>query len=197
MSILRTELADISEADIDELIANAESEGLQLDLKRDMYGNADADRKEYLKDISSFANSSGGHLLIGVDEQNGSASAKSPIAGDPDQVLQRLENMARTSIEPRIVGLRMRAVPCAAGGNIFVIRVPASWNPPHRVSLQNSNRFFLRSSAGAHEASVEELRAMFANAAGIHEKIRRYVSDRVHQIGINSGVVPLSRDEGA
>jgi predicted HTH transcriptional regulator len=32
---------------------------------------ADADVREFLKDVSSFANTAGGHLIIGMDEAGG------------------------------------------------------------------------------------------------------------------------------
>ena len=197
MSIFRPLLEDVVEADVAQLVADAQNEGLSVEFKRDMYGNADADRKEFLKDLSSFANSAGGHLVIGIEEAQGVAIAVVPIVGDSDATLQRLEQIARTGIEPRIVGIRMRAVPTATGGFVCVIRIPRSWNPPHRVSLQNSNRFYLRSSAGAHEASVEELRAAFANGADMHDRMSDYVRDRVQKIADNEGVVPLAQGSGA
>ena len=124
MSIFKPNLADVDEADIGRLVEDMQAEGLHLEFKRDMYGNADADKKEFLKDLSSFANSSGGHLVIGVDEAQGVASAISPVPGAPDVALQRLEQIARTGLEPRVVGIQMRAVPTAGGGTVFVVRVP-------------------------------------------------------------------------
>ena len=55
------------------------------------------------------------------------------VAGvNPDTELQRLESLARDGIEPRIVGLQMKAVSVTGDGIVFVIRVPKNWNPPHR-----------------------------------------------------------------
>lgn len=196
MSILNPVLDSVEDADIAQLVENGTVEGLQIEYKRDMYGTSDADKKDFLKDVSSFANSSGGHLVIGVDEEQGIASAVTPVAGNPDTELQRLEQMARTALEPRVVGMQMRAVPIAAGGSVFVIRVPRSWNPPHRVSYQNSNRFYLRSSAGAHEASVEELRAIFANGADMRGRMIAYINERTQKIADNEAIVPLAVGEG-
>jgi len=64
------------------------------------------------------------------------------------------------------------------------------------VSYQGTNRFYLRSSAGAHEASVEELRAIFANGAGMHDRMNSYVKDRLARIANGEGVVPLAVGEG-
>lgn len=40
-----------------------------------MYGDSDADRKEFLKDMSAFANARGGHPIIGIDEAAGVPTA--------------------------------------------------------------------------------------------------------------------------
>ncbi len=82
MSILRAAFDSISESDIDQLVSDGIREGLLIEYKRDMYGNADADKREFLKDLSSFANSSGGHLLIGVDEAQGVPVAKAGYMQD-------------------------------------------------------------------------------------------------------------------
>jgi predicted HTH transcriptional regulator len=95
-----------------------------------------------LKDVSSFANTHGGDLVIGIEEKGGLARKVPGVAGvNPDTELQRLESLARDGIEPRIVGLQMKAVSVTGGGIVFVIRVPRSWNPPHRVSARKTNGF--------------------------------------------------------
>ena len=110
MSIFQPNFESIVEADVQQLVTDGQTEGMHVEFKRDMYGNSDADKKEFLKDLSSFANSAGGHLVIGIDEAQGTASNVAPITGDSDAILQRLEQIARTGIEPRVVGLQMRAV---------------------------------------------------------------------------------------
>ncbi|WP_145925935.1 helix-turn-helix domain-containing protein [Shinella sp. HZN7] len=144
MSIFRPGLEQVQEADVQQLVADGQTEGMHVEFKRDMYGNSDADKKEFLKDLSSFANSAGGQLVVGIDEAQGVASGVFPIAGDPDATLQRLEQIVRAAIEPRIVGVQMRAVAIAAGGFVYIVRVPKSWNPPHRVSYQGTNCWFPR-----------------------------------------------------
>jgi hypothetical protein len=71
----------------------------------------------------------------------------------------------------------MRAVRLGRGGTALVIRIPKSRNPPHRVRTLNTNRFYVRNSGGAHEASVEELRALFTLAADARMRIETFRSD--------------------
>jgi hypothetical protein len=192
MSIGRVNFDDISEADLDDLIEAAVPEGLVIDYKRDPYGNSDADKKEALKDITSFANSAGGHLIIGMVETNGVPTRLTGLSGaDPDALMNRLGSLVRDGVEPRIVGVRMRPISLSGGGAALVIRIPRSWNPPHRVSAGGSNRFYVRNSGGAHEASVEELRVLFTLAADAQQRIKDFRSDRIATIVAGRGPVLL------
>src|SRR5687768_16415257 len=96
---------DIDAATIQSLVAAGVTESAHLDFKRESYGGADGDKKELLKDVSSFANCLGGHLVIGVDEDDGAASALTALSlSDVDGELLRLESIVRTGIEPAIAG---------------------------------------------------------------------------------------------
>jgi len=195
MTVANIDFADISERDILDQIAVGVPEGVLVDYKRSTYGRADNDVKEFLKDLSSFANTAGGHLIIGVDEKDGLPIQIVPVVGGVDQELQRLENLARDGLEPRIAGIQMRAVP-VSGGSVFVIRIPKSWNPPHRVSARNTNRIYARNSAGAFELSVEELRVLFTSAASSADRMRAFRAERLAKIEAGAGIEPLAQDLG-
>ena len=183
MPIDRLDFENISESDLVELVLEQVPEGLRIDYKRDLYGNSDADKREALKDISGFANAYGGHLIIGMKEENGFASGISGVANvNPDDVVLRLEQLARMGIEPRIQGLRIRAVQLSTGTYCFIIRIPKSWHPPHRVCAHNSNRFWIRNSGGTHEASVDELRTLFTLGADAAHRIQQFRDERLHEI---------------
>ena len=47
--------SQITESDLLALIADREPEGKMIDYKRDRLGQTDADKKEFLYDVSSFA----------------------------------------------------------------------------------------------------------------------------------------------
>src|SRR5215203_4822690 len=130
MTLSNINFDNVSERDLLEQIAAGAPEGVLLDYKREMYGRGDADVKEFLKDVSSFANTAGGHLIIGVDEAAGIPTGITALNDDADQDLQRLENLTRDGVEPRIAGLRMKALPISTGGYVVILRIPKSWNPP-------------------------------------------------------------------
>jgi len=185
---------DINEATLQQLIANGVSEGREIDYKRDQIGGSDDHKKEFLKDVSAFANAVGGHLVIGMDEAGGIATNLPGLAGlDADKEILRLESMTRDGIEPRLIGVMIKAVPLTAGGCALVIRVPRSWNPPHRVCFKGWNKFFTRNSAGTHEVNVEELRALFTMSASLAEKVREWRIERISRLLADDTPVPLEQ----
>lgn len=187
---------DISSATMQLLIDAGATESVHLDFKRETYGNSDQDKKEFLKDISSFANTLGGHLVIGMDEEEGAASALVPISGvDVDQELQRLESIIRTGIEPSAVGLRIKRIN-VTGGSLIVIHVPRSFNPPHRVIYKNTNRYYGRNSAGVHELSNEELRMLFGQQRSIEEQAKTFIGQRFLCVQANDSVMPIPVADG-
>ena len=78
MGLTNKNFDSLTTGDLDDLIRVGMQEGILLEYKSALYGNGDSDVKEYLKDISSFANTSGGHLVIGLQETGGAPVAFLP-----------------------------------------------------------------------------------------------------------------------
>jgi Putative DNA-binding domain len=80
VALLNVSFDAVSEAHLQDLVSTGVPEGVFLEYKRTTYGNGDADVKEYLKDVSSFANTHGGDLVIGIEEKGGLARK---VPGEP------------------------------------------------------------------------------------------------------------------
>ncbi len=182
---------DLNEQDLIELIDRGEPESKTLDYKRDRIGDSTGERKEFLYDIASFANASGGHLLIGISEAQGKPIKITGLEGmDADQEVLRLEGMCRDGISRRIIPeVRMRAVPVqSAPGPVLAIRIPNSWTKPHMVTYRGTNKFYSRNSNGKYILDVDEIRSAFLFSEAAAEKIRQFRLDRI--ASINSGETP-------
>lgn len=191
MALERFDFDQLAEADLRELFDEQVPESLRLDYKRDLYTATDAGKKEFLKDVSAFANANGGHLIIGMDEAGGIPTGIPGVPGNPDTLVQQLEQSTRTAIDPSIQGIRIKAVPLAAGDQCLVLRIPKSWRPPHRVSFQGWNKFWIRNAAGAHEASMMELRSLFSEDADAGKFVRAFRDERVAIIAAGEELPPL------
>jgi len=114
-----------------------------------------------------------------------------PFTGNADDERRRLEDIARTGLEPRIRNLQTRAVPLAEGGAVIIVRVPRSYAPPHRVIYKNRSRFWARASSGKYEPNVEELRHIFTEAPRIAERIAAFRTDQIVRITAGETPIPL------
>src|SRR5215208_6271331 len=92
------------------LVEDQVPESRSLEFKA-VVGKSEEDKREFLYDASSFANAAGGEIFLGVAEAKGIAVELPGVAAtEADGTILRLENLLRDGIEPRIPGVRMRAV---------------------------------------------------------------------------------------
>lgn len=185
----------ITEADLQALVADRETEGKTLDYKRDLVGQSDAERKEFLYDASSFANALGGDLVFGMEEKNGLPTQLIGLSGiNPGKEILRLEQMLRDGIRPSLTGVRPIPIGLENGNVAIVVRVPKSWNPPHQVTFQKAFRFYGRDTNGKYQLDVDELRSVFSLSAGAAERLRLFRIERIAKVAAGDAPIPLGAD---
>jgi hypothetical protein len=185
------QLAEIAEADLLALISNGVAEGRTIDYKRDMPGNSEGDKKEFLADVSSFANAGGGDLVFGMEEAGGLPTNLIGLAsGDLDFEIRRLDSIMAAGLIPRI-RYGMRIIMPATGNRSLVLRVERSWIGPHRVVFQGHDKFYGRNSAGKYPLDVNELRAAFTLSSSAIERIRAFRTDRIIALYNNQTPLPF------
>src|SRR5579871_5859355 len=150
---------EIHKADVDALVADKRAERRSLEYKSELPAGADDAKREFLGDISSFANSGGGDVLYGVtDERDGNGQptgvpleARGISGINETAELLRLESFIRDGVAPRISGVQMKAIAGFTLGPVILVRVPRSWTAPHMVTFKNLSRFYARNSAGKYQ----------------------------------------------
>src|SRR5688500_15474632 len=128
-------------ADLEAVVGVSERRTLEFKEALPMNWNDDA-KVEFLADVSSLANASGGYLLYGIPDVRDENGRATGIAGsivgvttpNIDTELRRLEAFARDGIAPRIHGLRVGSVGSFTRGPVIAIWVPRSLNAPHMVT---------------------------------------------------------------
>ena len=116
----------ITEADLTDLVAASVSERRTIDYKQQLPGTNDAEKRELLADISSFANTAGGDLIFGITESAGLPTGVPGVQMEnPDQEILRLESTIRTGLAP-LIRLTTGAVPLANGNQVLVMRAEQS-----------------------------------------------------------------------
>jgi len=182
----------IDKEDIERLVERKEPEGKFLEYKTELPGQSVKDRKEFLADVSAFANSAGGHIVFGMEEYKG---VPRNIPGlsltDPDAEIRRMEDILRYGVSPRIPGIQIKAIPGFHKGPVILMRIPRSWAGPHMITFKSWSRFYVRTSAGKHPMDVDELRSAFLLTGNLPERIRQFRDHRLGKIMADETPVPL------
>jgi hypothetical protein len=179
----------LSEDHLQRLVQDKEQESRAIEFKLELPGNGEQDKKEFLADFTSFANTVGGDLIYGVRAPSGVAEEVVGLNGDLDAEMNRLENIIRTGIQPRVTGYTLKPIPLPNQKKVLLFRIPRSWALPHRVTLQGHDKFYGRNSSGKYALDVPELRSLFLLSESTADRIRNFRTERVSLI--LSGQTPL------
>ena len=192
--ILEKPLDAINEQDLKQLIENQVLEKKGLDYKLSLPSNSDADKKEFLADVSSFANSSGGDIIYGIAQDNATGFPKELVGVDSanmDQEMLRLESIIREGIEPRIPSVAIQPIKLTNSKTALILRIQKSWVSPHRIKFKEDHRFYARGTNGKYKLDVGELRNSFTMSESLNEKIKRFREDRIARLLANETPVPF------
>ena len=130
---LLKDTSSVNASDVESFIQKKIEENLNLD-----YTRIDAFyiKEEITKEVSSFANSDGGLIILGVEEkdENGHNVPDKITWGRADLSKEKLESVLTSNIQPSIVGMRIFPIRNQTGEVIFLIDIPQSDNRPHMAS---------------------------------------------------------------
>lgn len=187
----------IGKNDIDDLISNEVPESRSIDYKQDLLLGKDEDKKEFLADVSSFANASEGYLFYGIHEKREDGKATGipekaeGLAVNADQEIKRMDSLIRDGIEPRLIGCHIREIPGFPKGPVILVYVPKSWIPPHMVTIRGSSRFWSRTNKGKYPLDIIEIRNAVLLSENQADKIRQFRDVRLARIIDDETPVPL------
>ena len=144
-----------TEADLQALIAEQRPEDLLLEYKAaDALGKHDRKKIEITKDVSAMANSAGGTLLYGIDEQKSRGGPIRIEGVDPSDISSEwLEQVIDSGIQRHIPGLIVSRIDLSSVSRkvIYIVSVPQSNIAPHMAA---DHRFYKR--LGTTTAFMEE-----------------------------------------
>jgi schlafen family protein len=192
-------LARIDAAQLEALRVNAVREGRQLDYKETLPGNSDDEKREFLSDVTSFANAAGGDLIFGVrdrretEKPTGEIEVIVGLSGlNFDVERLRLEAMIRDGVAPRMPPVSFHEIRRDPDPPCLLLRVPRSSAGLHMVTFKNLSRFYARTSAGKYQLDVHEIRAGFVAAETAFERLRRLRIERVARVLALEAPTPIA-----
>ncbi len=189
--MINKQLEKIGLEDLEQLQTNSIIEGKTIEYKQQLPTNSDADRKEFLADISSFANATGGDLIYGITEKDGIPKSIDGIEiSNVDEEIRKYENIIRDGIEPRII-VTTYPVKISDQKYAFIFRVNKSWMGPHRVIYKGHDKFYSRNSAGKYPLNTSELKTAFTLSHILTEKIIKFKTERISQLVVGNLPLPF------
>lgn len=126
----------------------------------------DIEKESVVGDVTAFANSAGGLLIIGVatDDQERAERFVSFPGDQARKIADRLRDLAIQHIEPKIVWLEVVDFRLGEEGadHIVIARVPASESKPHRTAYKDRpKRFLIRDQNRKRDMTYDEIMKMF------------------------------------
>lgn len=190
--VLAGNLETIGLSQLQTLVGVAE-EDKTLEFKESMKAKTREEVNAFLEAVTSFANTVGGDLVIGIKATKGVAVDLVGVElGSLDDEKLRLEDILASGVEPRLPPVAIRGVAVSDGRWVLVVRVGQSWLAPHRV--KPNQRFYRRTSAGSYPLDVSELRSAFVQSDSVAAQARAFRTERVDTI--ESGPHPVSMHWG-
>jgi len=191
MPLFGKPLEAVTENDLQPIIAAGIAENRIIEYKSALPGRRDEDKREFVKDVVSFANSAGGNIIYGMTASDGIPNGFQCLDGTVlDAEKLRLEQIIRSSVEPVIHGLKIQPVPLPnAGGSVLIVEVPRGLFGPHMI--RGRGAFISRTSAGKMEMDFGEIRAAFVGAETATNKLRDFHAERTARLAGGDTLMPL------
>lgn len=191
----RGELAKFNQQNLLLLKSNGVSERKTIEYKRILEIETGDQKKEFLADISSFANALGGNIFYGISESNGLPDIIDGIKIDNiDKELLKINQLILTGIEPRINGVETFSVQLENQNYVIIIFIPQSMIKPHVVNYSNRWRFYSRDTNGKHALDLSEVKTSIIQSNSLVDKINKFRIERVNRVIIGETPVRMSLD---
>ncbi len=161
-------------------------ENQRLDYKRELNIDSRDARFDILKDITALANSDGGVIIYGIEEEKNKEMGA--VAGrlTPLSVLNpidQINRIIRTSVSPAMECYFYPPIQASAGGFYIVAYVPQSLFRPHAVVRRDSLEWYIRRNQDNFPLTEPELREMYYRS----NTFRQSLDQRYNNLDLDFG----------
>lgn len=197
-------LDDLTTGHVRGLVDTSVQEAFDLDFKESLYGRGDADKRDLAGDVAALANTAGGVIVLGIEEDEQARAADAPgvevsdvevgrilrVVGslvapipvfDVISVLDEPGDVSEPDAPPELSGGDAEdeadTEEPASGHGFLIIAVPRSPNAPHAVLVNQALRYPRRNGSTTRYLSEPEVAAAYRDrVAGAARQAERSAS---------------------
>ena len=157
-ALLSSRIELVQHADLMTLVSNQVPEAFDLDFKAEMYGPTDRDRRDAATDVAALANTAGGLLILGIEEDDQARAAAAPGLALSEADERRIRQIVGSQVVPMpVIDVLRVEDPKRPGHGLVLIAVPRSPLAPHAVVVNDGLRYPKRNGATTRYLSEPEV----------------------------------------
>ncbi|MFC0504958.1 helix-turn-helix domain-containing protein [Micromonospora costi] len=194
-ALFGTTLDTLAARHIHGLVTAGAQEAFDLDFKQALYGGKDEDKRALAGDVAALANTGGGVIVLGVEEDDQACATKAPGVEISDAEVTRMRQIVAQRVAPMpaidIITVPDPGATTGQGGaqlGFIVVVVPRSPSAPHAVLINEGKgmRFPVRNGASTRYLSEPEVatayRNRFASAQRQGERIEQIEREAIDRL---------------
>lgn len=159
---------------------NRVKEGPRVDYKKEFPSDLG-------KDIASLANTSGGVVLIGIEEEQGVPIKIDGISFGSDDIKTRITNIAYSTIDqPIIPEVGVCFLGAGTSRGVVVVRIPMSQNTPHMYTKGGDNTIYIRINDRTAKADRQTIDRLYQRKAEALEEFHATLSLERDHVGLTN-----------
>jgi hypothetical protein len=182
-ALLGSPIELVQHADLMGLISNQVPEAFDLDYKSEMYGPTGGDRRDAATDVAALANTAGGLLILGIEEDDQARATAAPGLELSEADERRIRQIVGSQVVPMpLIDVLRVQDPHRSDHGLVLIAVPRSPLAPHAVVVNEGLRYPKRNGATTRYLSEPEVADAYRERFAALQR----QADRADEIGTDA-----------
>lgn len=174
------------------LLSGGARESRTLEYKSEFYEHGGKGNHELCKDVSAFANTNGGLIIIGVREEEDLPKIEGVDPSEIGNQILRMNSTLVSKLDPRLGHIDFHPIK-VEDKTILVIEIPASFQGPHRVNIDDRSWFYLRTASQVQTMDTIQIREAFLRSGDIFAVAKKFRAERITRIDAGAAYRNLAR----
>ncbi|MHA6643628.1 AlbA family DNA-binding domain-containing protein [Mesorhizobium sp. A623] len=160
----------------------------QVDLSEKQTRSTKSSKERFLDDIVAFLNGGAGHLIVGVDEEDGYWRSYHPLTGNKEKIRNQYLQVIQDNIKPLPSKVDIEFID-VDDGFVMDIRIPEHSSRPYQNGI--SGAFYTRSGSRNRILTVGEIQELLASRERMEGDLQKRFAMDVNTTGLEDSMVHM------